>query len=37
VFGVPPSLSVLAARIERICSRRGGACFDGLDLEPLRR
>jgi len=37
VFGIPPTLSVLAARIEEDLKPARRACFDGLDLEPLRR
>jgi hypothetical protein len=37
VFGIPPTLSVLAARIEQDLQPGRQVCFDGLDLEPLRR
>jgi hypothetical protein len=37
VFGVPPTLSVLAARVEDDVRPVKQACFDGLDLEALRR
>jgi hypothetical protein len=37
VFGLPPALSVLAARVEEDLQPARRACFDGLDLEPLRR
>jgi hypothetical protein len=37
VFGIPPTLSVLAARVEEDLQPARRACFDGLDLEPLRR
>jgi hypothetical protein len=37
VFGIPPTLSVLAARVEDELEPRRRACYDGLDLEPLRR
>ena len=37
VFGVPPSLSVLAARIELDLQPDRRACFAGVNLEPLRR
>ena len=37
VFGIPPTLAVLAARIEDDLQPARRACFDGMDLEPLRR
>ncbi len=37
VFGIPPTLSVLATRVEEDLQPARRACFDGLDLEPLRR
>ena len=37
VFGIPPTLSVLAARVEEDLQAARRACFDGLDQEPLRR
>ena len=37
VFGIPPTLSVLAARVEEDLQPARRACFDGLDFEPLRR
>jgi hypothetical protein len=37
VFGIPPTLSVLAARIEDDLRPARQACYDALDLEPLRR
>jgi hypothetical protein len=37
VFGIPPTLSVLLARIEEDLSPGRQACYDGLDLGPLQR
>jgi hypothetical protein len=37
VFGIPPTLSVLAARIEEDLQPARQSCYDGLDLTPLRR
>jgi hypothetical protein len=37
VFGIPPTLSVLAARIEEDLRADRLACYDKLDLTPLQR
>jgi hypothetical protein len=37
VFGIPPALSVLAARIEEDLTPARESCYDAVDLEGLRQ
>jgi hypothetical protein len=37
VFGIPPALTVLAARFEEDLAPAREACYDGVDLPALRR
>jgi hypothetical protein len=37
VFGIPPTLSVLAARIEEDLAPARQSCYDAVDLEGLRQ